>query len=181
MMRFFFLPVILRKLSLSSSPRSPSIPLPRTSRCRSPTRTRRRSRRGRAGQNARLSHARAASRVHNDGQQGHLARGEPHRDRGQGDHRTHSRAGSKCRVIRDAVAEVKAAKPPIRQVQMHLLAEPPLRPDAEAIAHQQHPDEEFRVDRRPPRMAVEIGEVAADAGQVHEPINGPQQVVLWDL
>lgn len=61
---------------------------------------------------------------------------------------------------------------------MPLLAKPPLGPDTEAIAHQQHPDEEFRVDRRPPGMAVEIGEVAADPGQVHEPVDGAQKVVL---
>jgi hypothetical protein len=69
---------------------------------------------------------------------------------------------AKCRARKEArtlpsVADPKKAqekeltkhthlkKPPIRQVQMDLFAEPPLRSDAEAIAHQQHPDEEFRV------------------------------------
>ena len=41
----------------------------------------------------------------------------------------------KGRMIWDAIIEVETAKPAIREVQMHLLAEPPFRPDAEAIAH----------------------------------------------
>ena len=36
--------------------------------------------------------------------------------------------------------KAEPAEPPVGEVQMHLLAEPPLRTDAEAIAHQQHAD-----------------------------------------
>lgn len=84
-------------------------------------------------------------------------------------------------MIRDAVAQIETAEPPIRQVQMHLLAQPPLRPDAEAIAHQQHPDEELGIDGRPSGVAVEIGKVGADPGQVDKPINGAQQMGLRDM
>ncbi len=87
----------------------------------------------------------------------------------------------KRRVIRDPVAQIEAAEPAIRQVQMHLFAEPPLGPDAEAIADQQHPDQQLGIDGRTARVAVEIRKMGADAAQVDEPINGPQQVILRDM
>jgi len=59
-------------------------------------------------------------------------------------------------MIRDPVAQIEAAKPAIREVQMHLFAEPPLRPDAKAVADQQHPDQQFGINRRAARVAVEI-------------------------
>ena len=37
-------------------------------------------------------------------------------------------------MVGHRIAQIEAAEPAIRQVQMHLLAEPPLRPDAEGIA-----------------------------------------------
>src|SRR5215212_2155633 len=56
------------------------------------------------------------------------------------------------------------------QVPMHFLAEPALRANAEAIADEQHPDHQLRVDRRTPDLAVEGPQVSAHAGQVDEPI-----------
>ena len=84
-------------------------------------------------------------------------------------------------MVRVTVTQIEAAKPPISQAQMNLLAQPPLRPDTEAIAQQQHPDEEIGIDGRPPGMAVEMGEAAPDTRQIHEPVDGAQQVVLWDM
>ena len=85
------------------------------------------------------------------------------------------------RVIRHPVGKIEAAEPAIRQVQMHLLAQPTLGPDAKAIADQQHADQQFGIDRWPPRVAVEIGEVRADAAQIDKPVDGSKQVVLRDV
>ncbi|KZX95319.1 hypothetical protein A3722_18740 [Sulfitobacter sp. HI0027] len=87
----------------------------------------------------------------------------------------------KRRVIRDPVAQIEAAEPAIREVQMHLFAEPSLRTNAEAIADQQHPDQQLGIDRRAAGMAVEIRKVGADATQVDEPINGSKQVILGNM
>ena len=73
------------------------------------------------------------------------------------------------------------AEPAIRQVQMHLFAQPSLRPDAEAIADQQHPDQELGIDGRTAGMAVEIREMAADAPQIDESVDGSQEVILRDV
>jgi len=76
-------------------------------------------------------------------------------------------------VVRDPVAQVKATEPAIRQVQMHLFAEPPLGPDAEAIPDQQHPDQQLGIDGRAAGMAVTVCKMDADAVQIDKPINGP--------
>src|SRR5262245_39578156 len=52
------------------------------------------------------------------------------------------------RVIRHLVVEIEAAEPAIGKVKLNLLAQPALRPDAVAIADDQHPDHKLGVDRR---------------------------------
>src|SRR6056297_261084 len=84
-------------------------------------------------------------------------------------------------MIGDPVGEIEPAEPAIRHVQMHLLAEPPLRPDAKAIADQQHPDQQLGIDRWPPRVTVEIRKMGTNAAQVDEPVNGSKQVVLRNV
>ena len=64
---------------------------------------------------------------------------------------------------------------------MHLLAQPALRADAEAVADDQHPDHQLGIDRRPPGLAVEGPQVLADAGQVDEAIDRAQQVIRRDV
>ena len=87
----------------------------------------------------------------------------------------------KGRVIRGPVTQVDAAELTICQVQMHLFAEPPLGPDGKAIALQQHPDQQFGIDRWTAPVAVEIRKMGADSAQVDEPVHGPKQVVLGDV
>jgi hypothetical protein len=60
---------------------------------------------------------------------------------------------------------------------MHLLAKPTLRANAEAIADQQHPDHQLRIDRRTPDLAIKWLQVSAGAGQLDEPIDRTQQVI----
>src|SRR6056297_2148672 len=84
-------------------------------------------------------------------------------------------------MIRDPVAQIEAAEPAIREVQMDLFAQPPFRPDAEAIANQQHPDQQFGIDRRAAGMAVETGKMGADAAQIDKPVDGSKQVIHGDV
>ena len=44
---------------------------------------------------------------------------------------------------------------------MHLLAEAPFRPNAQAIADEEHPDHQLGIDRWSSQRAVERREVAA--------------------
>lgn len=64
-------------------------------------------------------------------------------------------------MLRHCILQTQAAEPAIGEVQVHLLAQPPLRPDPEAVADDEHPDHELWVDRGAPGMAVERREVLA--------------------
>ena len=64
---------------------------------------------------------------------------------------------------------------------MHLFTKSPLGPDAKTIPDQQHPDQQLGIDGRASRVAIEIRQMGADAVQINEPINRPQQVVLGDV
>jgi hypothetical protein len=69
-----------------------------------------------------------------------------------------------------------AAEPTIREVEMNLFAQAALGANAEAVAHDQHTDHEFRVDRRPARVTVVRREMLAKFVELEVAINAAQQV-----
>src|SRR3990170_3657704 len=64
------------------------------------------------------------------------------------------------RVIGHLAFQAQSAEPPISQIEVHFLAQAPFRTNATAVADDQHPDHQFRIDRRSTGGAVEGGEVA---------------------
>jgi hypothetical protein len=52
----------------------------------------------------------------------------------------------KGRVVWHVAIETQSAKPAIPEVQVNLFAQPSFRADAKAIAHDQHSDQQFRID-----------------------------------
>jgi hypothetical protein len=85
------------------------------------------------------------------------------------------------RVVRHRIFEIKVAEPAIGQIQMDFFAQPALRADAEAVAHDQHADHQLRIDRWAARVAVERREVIAQFSEVEEAIDAAQQVIAWDV
>ena len=81
------------------------------------------------------------------------------------------------RVIRHTPRQIEAAEPAIGKLQMNLLAQPPFRTDTEDVAHQKHPDHQFRIDRRAAGLAVERRKPFAHIAKVDEPVNHTQQVI----
>ncbi len=79
-------------------------------------------------------------------------------------------------MIGHRAVEAQSTKPAVRQVEVNLLAQPPLRADAEAVADDQHPDQQLRIDRRPPHLAVERRQLPPQPVEFDKPINRPQQV-----
>src|SRR2546421_2235615 len=53
----------------------------------------------------------------------------------------------RSRMIGHFAVETQSTKPAIRQVEVHLLAQSPLRADAKAVADDQHANQQLRVDR----------------------------------
>src|SRR5689334_5662483 len=72
--------------------------------------------------------------------------------------------------------EPQATEPAICQIEVNLLAKPPLGADAEAIADQQHPDHQLGINRGPTQLAVERSELAAHPAQVNEAVDRAQQM-----
>lgn len=54
---------------------------------------------------------------------------------------------------------------------MDLFAKPAFRWNSEAVADDQHPDHQLRIDRWAARVAVEGGEVLAQLAQVEEAVD----------
>src|SRR6185295_247964 len=57
-------------------------------------------------------------------------------------------------MIGDVGIEPQSTEPAIGQIEMDLLAQPTLRTNAEAIADDEHPDHQLRVNRGPPHVAI---------------------------
>src|SRR3979490_1589964 len=80
-------------------------------------------------------------------------------------------------VIRHAAIEPEAAEPPIRQIEVNLLAQTPLGADAGAVTYDQHPDHQFGINRGPANGAVERSQFPPQLAKLHEPVDRAQQMI----
>lgn len=81
----------------------------------------------------------------------------------------------------DAFDQIEAAEPATRQIQMNRLAEPPFGLDVETVYFQKHPGQEFRINLKTTIFAIDFCEMRRDLGQIREPINRTQQVILRNV
>jgi len=84
-------------------------------------------------------------------------------------------------VIGHLATKIEAAKPPVSQIEVNLLAEAPLRPDAEAIADNQHSDHQLGINRGPAHAAVKRCQLPPQIAKFNEPIDRPQQMIRWNV
>ncbi len=84
-------------------------------------------------------------------------------------------------MVGHGALQSQAAEPAIGEVQMYLVAQPSLGPDAHAVADDEHPDHQLRVDRWAAGLAVKRLQMLADARQVHEAVNRTKHVVRRDV
>jgi hypothetical protein len=64
---------------------------------------------------------------------------------------------------------------------MDFFAQSAFGTNAKAVPDDQHPYHQLGIDRRPPGMAVERGEVMPQVAEVKATINPPQQVIRRDM
>ena len=69
------------------------------------------------------------------------------------------------RMIGNLVIELEAAEPTITEMKFDLLAQLPFKADAIAVADNEHPDHQLRIDRGPPDVAVERRQLLAKIDQ----------------
>ena len=75
------------------------------------------------------------------------------------------------RMIGHLAVEAQSTKPAVRQVEVHLIAQPPLRANAEAVA-----ERKLRIDRRPPHLAVKRRQLLPQPVEFDKPVDRPQQM-----
>jgi hypothetical protein len=80
-------------------------------------------------------------------------------------------------MMRDVAIEPEPAEPPVGQIEMHLLAKTPFGADGEAVAYDQHPDHQFRIDRRSAHYAVERRRLPPHLAQLDKPVDQPQKMI----
>src|SRR5215475_15537178 len=68
-------------------------------------------------------------------------------------------------MIGNLVIELEAAEPTITEMKFDLLAQLPFKADAIAVANNEHPDHQLRIDRGPPDVAVERRQLLAKIDQ----------------
>ena len=81
-------------------------------------------------------------------------------------------------MVRHVAVETKTAEPPIGQIQVDFLAQPPFRANAEAVAHDQHADQQLGINRWPPHFTVVGRQVCPNAVEFDETVERAQQMRL---
>jgi hypothetical protein len=77
------------------------------------------------------------------------------------------------------ILDAELAKPSVGQIDLDLSAEPALGTKRKYVAHNQHPDHEHRINRRPASVRVEWSELVVHPTQVKQTIDLPYQVIRW--
>src|SRR5580658_10096839 len=83
-------------------------------------------------------------------------------------------------MIGDVTIEPQSTEPAIGQIEMDLLTQPTLRTNAKAIADDEHPDHQLRINRGPPHLAIVGPQMRPNLGQVDETVDLAQQVIVRD-
>jgi hypothetical protein len=72
------------------------------------------------------------------------------------------------------------AEPAIGEIHLHYTADQPLRTDRKDIFHDQHPDRQFRIDRRTTHRRIMGCKFAAEPGQIESSVDLPHQMIFGD-
>src|ERR1700719_1572784 len=83
------------------------------------------------------------------------------------------------RMIGYPILDAELTKPPICQIDLNLRAQLPLRADRGHVAHNQHPDHQYRVDRRPTGVRVVGHKLLVHPTKVQNTVDLAHQMVGW--
>src|SRR5262245_30815935 len=82
-------------------------------------------------------------------------------------------------MIRDLVLDAQTAEPAVRQVDLNLPAEQPLRADGKNVADDEHPDHQHRVNRRAAARRVVGCKLSTHPGQIEHGGDLAHKVIAW--
>src|SRR5262249_38596959 len=81
------------------------------------------------------------------------------------------------RMVGDTVLDAELTEPAIGKVHLYLGADSPLRADRKHVANNQHPDHEYRIDRRSPCVRVVRCKLLVHPTQVEHRVDLPDQMI----
>src|SRR3982750_1038691 len=81
-------------------------------------------------------------------------------------------------MIWDSVLNAELAEPAIREVHLNFATDQTLSADRKDISHDQHPDHQFRIDRRPTHGRIMRCKFAAEPGKIESSIDLPHQMIF---
>ena len=81
-------------------------------------------------------------------------------------------------MIRDSILDTELAEPAIGEVHLHFTTDQSLRADRKDIPHDQHPDHQFRIDRRATHRRIMRCKFAAKPGQIESSVDLPHQMIF---
>src|SRR5580704_15839882 len=81
------------------------------------------------------------------------------------------------RMVGDPVLDAKLAEPSIGEIDLHLRAQLPLRADRKHVTHNQHPDHQHRINRRPTRVRVVGRQLLVHPIKIENAVDLPNQMI----
>src|ERR1700729_175661 len=85
------------------------------------------------------------------------------------------------RMIGNLTVEPQSTEPAVRQIEVDLLAQSTLGANAEAVAHNQHPDHQLGIDRGSSYLAVVAFKMRPNFRQIDEAVDLAQEVIVRDM
>ena len=84
-------------------------------------------------------------------------------------------------VVRDRIVQIQPTKPPIGEVEMYLLTQPPFRANSMSVSDDQHPEHQFWIDGRTANPTIVRLKPPAHLSNIDEAINAPQQMICGNM
>ena len=84
-------------------------------------------------------------------------------------------------MVGHLVLQSQAAKPTIRQIEMHFVTKATFRTNAHHITNHQHPDDELGINRRATCVGVERLQPFPHVSHVEKAVNLSQDMVGWQM
>src|SRR5580704_11209869 len=81
-------------------------------------------------------------------------------------------------MIRHSILDTELAEPAIGEVHLYFTADQSLRADRKDIPYDQHPDHQFRIDRRATHGRIMRCKFVAKPGQIESRVNLPHQMIF---
>src|SRR3977135_4414702 len=81
-------------------------------------------------------------------------------------------------MVRDSIFDAELAEPTIGQVHLHFSTDQPLRANCKDIPNDQHPDHQFRINRRTTHRRIVRCKFTTKPGQIESSVALPHQMIF---